>query len=279
MKTGSSIILGLVAWALMARGEGVPRVALMEFGTDDNSYQSARAAADFSGILQASLGGETNLAWVERVQLDKARQELETAAGGLEGDDMTIRRGKWVGADWMVTGLISEDDRNQRTLSVEITDLKHADTLVSGTITFPGLAAEPFQIGSNMVEEATGKLRGLLVDARQEDQESEGKVLVAPLFMANISGTFGRMTFKEPLGDEFDEILGRVAATNSRVRLIRFPKAYRSTDESEMVLGGLVDADPNAWQQTADLYVWGTYEVSPPRVPNAMRKIELTLHL
>jgi hypothetical protein len=44
----------------------VPRVAMMEFSTDDNSYRSAQAAADFTGILQANLAGETNVAWVER---------------------------------------------------------------------------------------------------------------------------------------------------------------------------------------------------------------------
>jgi len=48
-----------------------------------------------------------------------------------------------------------------------------------------------------------------------------------------------------------------------------------------MVLDGLVEADRNAWQQTADLYVWGTYAVTNRLVPGRPResRLEIDLHL
>ena len=49
----------------------------MDFCTDDNSWRSARAAANFASLLQLQLANEPGVEWVERAQLDLAKQELK----------------------------------------------------------------------------------------------------------------------------------------------------------------------------------------------------------
>lgn len=271
--------------ALAGRAQtNLQRVALMDFSTDDNSYHSTQLAADFTGLLQAGLAGEPEVEWVERAQLDKAREELEISAAELVSGGASIQRGKWVKADCMITGQFSSNDKNERTLFVEIVDLKHADTLASETIIFPEAAATPFQTGSNEVNTAISALRRLLPVARRQEQQAGDKILVAPLFLAEITGPGSRFGFLHdhvPLEQEFNAALERATATNGRVQLIRFPKAYRSIGESEMVLDGLVATDRNAWQQTADLYVWGTYAATNDVVRGGQpeERVEIILHL
>ena len=100
-----------------------PRVALMNLSTDDNSYRSAQTAADSTSLLQAQLADAPELEWVERAQLERARQELELSVMDTLGGSASMRLGKWAKADWMITGQFSLDDRNQRTLALEITNL------------------------------------------------------------------------------------------------------------------------------------------------------------
>jgi Ca2+-binding EF-hand superfamily protein len=262
--------------------QAAPRVAMMDFSVDDNSYRSAQAAADFSSLLQAKLASEPDVEWVERAQLDKARQELELSVAELINSSSSIQRGKWVKADWMVTGQFSLDDRNQRTLFIKITDLQHADVLASRTIAFPGVASR-LLVETNQAGIAADTLRQLLSEAHLRQQQMEGKFVVAPLFLADTTSFGAGFGFSDGgarLESEFNEVLERMVATNTNVQLIRFPKAYRSTDESEMVLDGLVEADRNAWQQTADLYVWGTYAVVRQTTPGKMdEKLEISLQL
>lgn len=259
----------------------VPRVALMDFSTDDNSYRSARVAADFTSILQAELAGDADVEWVERTQLDKARQELELSVAELVGGGSAIRHGKWVKADWMVIGQFSLDDKNQRILFLEITDLRHADTLASRTITFTGVASPQFKTDTNHVGIAAAALRHLLAEAQIRERQAAGKIRVAALFLANTGSDAPFPQDPLPIERVFNEALERAVATNARVQLTRFPKAYRSIGESEMVLDGLISTDHNQWQQTADIYVWGTWSIEPQRIPGRLpeRKREITLHV
>jgi hypothetical protein len=286
MNKRSLLLFSLVPMILLAclaaRAAPSPapvRVALMDFSTDDNSWRSAQAAANSTSVLQIRLASEPGVEWVERAQLDLARQELKLSEMELIGGSSPIRRGKWAKANWLVTGQFSLDDKNQRTLSLEITDLQHADVLASQTITFPVNPTESIQPGSDQVELVASALHRLLAAARQRQQETEGQIIVAPLFLVNLS-EFGFGQGEESLERGFYEALERAATTNRHLRFIRFPKAYRAMDESEMVLDGLVEADPQAWLQTADLYVWGTYAATNSRSGTTFQPmLEFTLRM
>lgn len=68
--------------------KAAPRIALLDFTADDNSWPSSLAAVDFTAALQARLSGETDVAWVEREQLKLAEGELHlTELGRMAGSD------------------------------------------------------------------------------------------------------------------------------------------------------------------------------------------------
>ena len=53
------------------------RVALMDFSTDDNSWHSAQAAANFTSLLQIQLADAPGFEWVQRAQLEMFPQYHE----------------------------------------------------------------------------------------------------------------------------------------------------------------------------------------------------------
>ena len=256
----------LVPAALAARaGESAApvRVALMDFSVDDNSYRSAQSAIDFTSLVQVQLANAAGIDWIERAQLDLARKEIGLTAMSSFNGAFNLRCGKWLKADWMITGRFSSDDRDHRTLFLEITELQHADVLASGTFEIPGDNTPQLLADPATVQFVAGKLRGLLADARGQQQRIAGQIVIAPLFFADTS----HFSFSDAasLQSGFSEALERAAATNRQVRLVHFPKAYQAIEESEMALDGLIDLKTGAWQPSADLFVWGTYAVTNMR--------------
>jgi hypothetical protein len=256
----------------------------MDFATDDNSYRSAQVASEFTILLQVQLANEAEIQWIERAQLEQARREVELSTAGLAGGGSPIQRGKWLNADWIVSGDFSLDDKSQRALSLEVIDLRHADVLANKTIAFTGAAAEQFQISSNQLNQAASTLHELLSEAAARQKLLSQRALVLPLFLADVTRFGSGLGFsaeKAVLERTFLEALERAAATNREIEMVHFPKAYRSTEESEMVLNGLVEADRNAWQHSADLYVWGTYATASRVTPGKPRHevLEIVLQL
>src|SRR6516164_6368512 len=102
-------LIGLLAWCMFVHSDAAEaqrniRVALMDLAVDDNSYGSAQAAARFSSLVQIQLGNEPGIEWVERAQLEFARKELQLSEMDLLSATADIRRGKWVKAEWLITG-------------------------------------------------------------------------------------------------------------------------------------------------------------------------------
>jgi Ca2+-binding EF-hand superfamily protein len=256
---------------------------MMDFSVDDNSYRSAQGAADFTGLVQIALGDKSGVEWVERTQIKRIREELELSTVAGLADMRSLRQGKLAKADWMITGQFSVDDRNRRTLYLEITSLQEADVLASRTITFPDALAEGASVNTYQVGLAVTNMRQLLGEAKAKSVERIGRILIAPLFFADVTGWgagFARSESFANLDQAFFDSLERGVAGKTNIQLVRFPKAYRSLDESEMVLDGLTDTSQDTWHQTADLYVWGTYVATHKfnRGQPPTETLEITVH-
>jgi hypothetical protein len=234
------------------------RVALMDLAVDDNSYGSAQAATRFSSLVQIQLGNEPGIEWVERAQLEFARKELQLSEMDLLSATADIRRGKWVKAEWLITGRFSLDDQSRRVLSLEITELSRADVLASDAITLDGMATTPMIVEGGQVPKVAAALRRLIVQARDCATRLSKSVVVAPLFFVD-TRNFGSRNDFESLKFSFYERLEQLVKTNTRFKLIHFPKAHAAMDEVEMLLDGYVATDSQSWESPADIYVWGTY--------------------
>jgi len=82
MKAVSNWLFCAVFFLAALPVEASPRVALMDFSTDDNSYRSAQRAADFTVLVQAKLSDVRTVEWVERSQLKLA--ETRSWIGSIE---------------------------------------------------------------------------------------------------------------------------------------------------------------------------------------------------
>ena len=95
-----------------------------------------------------------------------------------------------------------------------------------------------------------------LGQARKRLIEKEQQTIVAPLFFQN-NQPGGRLDFYEK------DLMAAFAKSQDlvkNVRFIQFPRASQSIEEAELVVYGLVESDPDAWENLADFYIWGSYE-------------------
>lgn len=234
------------------------RVALLDFSTDDNSYRSIQAAADFTSLVQIGLANEPQTEWVERAQIHLAKKEFALAEMKAAGGASPVQRGRMLGADWLVTGHFSSDDREQPTLSFQVIEVEHADVIASDTVVLPEVAGGNNRFGAKQVEIAATSLRRLFADARSNAAQARDQARLAFLFFVD-TGANPYARVPEGFSRELLQALERAAITNQHVRLLRFPKAYQATEESEMAVDGIIGAAQDRWRQTADLYAWGKY--------------------
>src|SRR5262245_62036669 len=134
------IAIGIVA-LLVVHGASLPaastpRVALLQFKSEDNSYLSQRAAADFSTALQGLVSGLTGVEWVERTELEKAGRESGLAALGFVQPIAAVPPGQWSKADVAVSGRFFRDEAKRIHLALEVIDLRHGELLAEEVIDF-----------------------------------------------------------------------------------------------------------------------------------------------
>ena len=232
-----------------------PRVALLDFTTDDNSYRNRKAAVDFTSALQAELSSDTAAEWVERGQLQLAEKELGLTAMGLSDGDSSVRAGKWAKADMLVMGRFGRSDKGLRTLNVEVLDLACADLLAERSLDLNVRTNQLIKEVFAELKPVAASVTDCLREAKARWERGRDQVKLAVLFLKPSATMPGFPDFETP----FLQALDAAAKTNARVRLIRLPRAQRATEEVEMALTGFVESDSEAWKKVTDVYVWGSY--------------------
>jgi hypothetical protein len=233
---------------------GETRIALMDFISEDNSYRSTLAAADFTAALQSQLAGTPGYQWVERPELSKAETELQLAGFGLISRAEALRSGRWVKADWAVFGRLSTNSLAGRTVSLEVVDLLRGEVLAEQSLTLSNQATGPFKFAAADVSAVAAVMRVSLAEASSRIDTTRGKTAVALLFLSQT----GVQTKYPELELSFRAAL--LKQTNSTgFRLVQLRRAAAAVEESELVLSGLAEADPDAWEKVAEVYLWGTY--------------------
>jgi hypothetical protein len=246
----------IIALRLTAQADATtPRIALMDFVSDDNSYRSTVAMGNLAAILQTEVSQNTNYEWVERAELEKSVNEFKLAGFGLIDRSEAIRSGRWVKADWAVFGDVSTNFNSQRNLTLEIVNLQRADVLAETNLSLSSEDNGPFQMKSEYVPQIASALRTLLAQARDIYLASARQDAVAFLFLS-----FTQSGSSEPWGDldaDFRHALLIESAKNQQFHLVQFQRAGAAMDEASLVLSGLAETDSNAWEKVANHYVWG----------------------
>lgn len=230
-----------------ASSADVHRVAIGDFSSDENVWETITALRDFASALQTELANEPNLIWLERSQLGLTQREIELSmALGRSDLPNAVRRARWSKADWLVTGHFTKKE-TARELLVEVIDLAHADILAQRRIQLPIAAADSLRAVLAHLPDAANGLRAVLRAADQRERAVDGLPIVAVLFFPD-SDVFQR---------EFEAALADPEITGGALRLLRLPRANEALGEAELVLGGFAEDPKETWRSIADVYAWG----------------------
>ncbi|MHC4476149.1 MAG: CsgG/HfaB family protein [Planctomycetota bacterium] len=249
-------------------------VAINNFTAHDNSYRSRQAAANFSQMLHVALTKRSPFKWVEREEISNALNELKMGVIGLQDSTSALQIGRWLQADLIIKGDFYRNEKQRWTLIIEVIDLPHADILVRRTITLRSVEKEFLSLRSATVERIRRQIALALKLAERRLRETKNKVLVAPLFFQN-ERPGGRLDFYEK---DLMAAFAGAGKTLENIRFIQFPRAAESIPEAELAVLGLVENEPDAWQEVADFYVWGSYrEVESSGIPFGRVTVEATV--
>jgi len=231
----------------------------MDFMCEDNSYRSTVAMANFTVALQVQMTDNSKFEWVERSELDKAENELKLKGFGLIDRSEVLRNGHWVKADWEVFGDVTTNTTGDWMISLEVVDMQHTDVLAASNFDVSPANGGPYQMKTEDVSRVAIALRSLLDQARQVYLSSSKQETVAFLFLT-----------REDLGNNIGDLetalrnsLLVVSTNTGQFHLIQLHRAGQAMDEANLVLSGLAESEPDAWEKVADYYVWGSYTFRP----------------
>jgi Ca2+-binding EF-hand superfamily protein len=254
----------VVLWAILlstattvstraAGGTNTLRIALTDFTSDENLYQSFRAATDFSQTLQAQVSPSVRCQWIERAEVQKIQNELHMSAFGLIDGGAAIRAGKWLKADVLLTGRFLREGAG-RVLFVEVVDLRRGDVLSDTTIPLQCPTNQPLRRVLTEVAGVATQVRTLLDRAMETYDRVKNLRTITVLFFENATG---RAEF-DRFARDYEKAFDAMAQTNGSWRVLRFPRATRGRDEAELALSGFVESEPGTFGHPADVYVWGS---------------------
>ena len=249
------IALGLVGALLVARASDAPRVAVMDFVLATSPGTLEPTVADLSRAMQAKLLATADYAWVERQEMDRITDE--TDLGGMSRVDplSAVRLGHLLRADLLLRGEVAPRGPGEGELVMEVVDLKRAELLATRRVTLAMTRRERLRPTAAEVEAVTATAQAALAEARRTLEQAGKLRVIAPLYFKNTSAT-DRLGYLE---DRLKKALASAAGPASGCRTLQFPRVGEAAEEASLVLSGLTDTDPDAWQHVADAYVWGTF--------------------
>jgi ankyrin repeat protein len=248
------LALGCAVMAAGLRAQEPKRVAVLDFVRAESPGSQDLTLRDFSRAVQARLFAEDSHAWVERQELERIMQEADP--GGTNGGNTStaVRLGRLLRADLLMRGEIVRKPTGAE-LAVEIIDLQRAEVLATRAVPMAMNARQKLHPTAAEVAAGAAAASEALAAAQLRLGQNAGRRVLAPLFFRN-TGTSDRLGFLEA---QLQEALVRAATPTSGLRALQFPRTDEAGGESSLVLAGLTDTDPDAWQKVADLYVWGSF--------------------
>ncbi|HEY4246148.1 MAG TPA: ankyrin repeat domain-containing protein [Lacunisphaera sp.] len=244
-----------MAFPLSAKAE---TVAMGSFAHADFERNDPATSDALVTAIQAGLETQAHWKFVERGEMERIFTEVGLSRRGLTSADSAARVGKLLKADLLLSGtfhgskgsksyVILECDELSRAESVGQTRVELNDVLAKGHLTLPSpedlqkiVAAAGRLLESSSAEVEAGRkrttLKLLFLSNRTNDSSLKG---VERLLSAGLDGAF---------------------ASSPTHRLLRLDRPENATNESELALLGLAEADSSAWMQVADYYFWGSYE-------------------
>lgn len=229
-----------------------PRIALLNFISDDMSIEEAKITSDLHRKLYAMLTANRAYRWIELPPPGDAWVE---SYANLELDQR-LRMGRASGATIIITGQFNLDDQKRwNRLDTKLIDVRTGEVL--GESSYRLLMNDKFAsalLMFNLDTLASALLADLAKGLKRMDAAGDW-MTVAPLVFENRTEHSRRL---DGIETALFESFGQVDANKPHV--LQLPWHGAPHENPRLSFSGLADANPRAATQVADVYVWGWYE-------------------
>lgn len=236
-----------------------PRVAVMDFEVDADTWVGEQTAQQLSDATRATLEADGRFDWVDRSQLDVAADELALGLGAGDASAL-VELGAWLKCDLIVTGRFVDTGRSTQRLRLEVVDLLTADRVTTRELDWPPDLRRPERLPDAQMDRLTDAASGVVAAAHERLTALRDAPVVSLLFFRNVTG-HDRLDHLQTL---LPERLEQHARATPDVRLVRIGRPGHAGDEQTLALTGLTRADPQAWARAADHYLWGHFAEAAP---------------
>jgi uncharacterized protein len=297
MKSPFRVATVVLAWLVVvtqlpAATARLPRIAVADFTTEDNSFRAEVAARDFSTALQALLADLPGVDWVERAQLAEVEKEHGLAVLGFSDPDRSLKLGKWARADLLLTGWFHDRTATNQALQLEVIDLNRAEVLAVTNLHVVLFRLDsPSQVNASLLESAD-VYRQLVRQAADLHQSRAEERVASILYFDYLGSSHSSPSpallnrsngWTRPFRKGIEQTL-----TGQGYRLVELTRAGNAHGEAFHLASGLTEDAAGSHDpmiRPADLFVWGgfkshDYDYDP--VKNAMtprRAAQLELFL
>lgn len=252
---GSITCLCLCTTGLVAQ-----KVAMGRFAHSDYERNDSIVNITILDQLLVRLAGETPYTFVERAAVDRIIAEQALTRVGFTRAESAARLGRLVGADMLLSGTFEGVSGRSSGITLEVIEPVRAEVVARvriplSSILERGRLAPLSTENLDMISRAAAPL---LTEAWGNIQQRPSQVLVK--LIALIDRT-GKPAFQR-LGERLEEALVQKVRDDVAKKILRTHRPDAATQENELRLVGLVEADDSAWNQFADHYVWGECEIS-----------------
>lgn len=241
-----------------------PRVAIMDFRIDRDTWVGAQTARQLSDLARSSLSVGDRFDWVDREQLDAALNEAAMSLG--VGDAAaSVELGSWLDCDLIVTGRFVDTGEPTQRLWLEVIDLLTADCVAGLELPWAANLREAGSLTDADLDRLLLATEELLADAHQRLSALRDKPVLSLLFVRNVTG-HDRLNHLELV---LSEQVATLAEAQGDVRLVRVTRAEAAGEEQTLALNGLTQRDPLAWARVADHYLWAFVSESQNATPDS----------
>ncbi len=245
-------------------------VALGSFAHANFERNDADTSAAFAAAVQAGLESHGQWKFVERTETNRIFDELGLSRRGFVSADTAARVGKLLKADLLLSGTVFTPKGAKAYLILETDQLARAEPIAQarvelGRVLDKGHLTLPSSEDLARIVAAAARL---LDTSTAQIAAQRGRTILKLLFLTNKTNDPSLNGLERLVAAQLE----RAAAASSTHRMLQLDRPEIATPESELALLGLVEADPNAWAQVADYYLWGSCQT-------ASGTVTLTLNL
>ncbi len=237
-----------------------PRVALMDFGIDVNSWMGDQHARKLSTQLRERLTSDPAAQWVDHAQLHAAARDISRDMAMAPGTELGAGHPAWaveIGAkldcQLIVTGQWINATGDAPQLRLTVIDLLTAGRVAE--IQQPW-SPDPERAGFTDLDALETAVRSLVKTAHTKLAQQHDAPVVSLLFFRNRTDHHQLDHVEAALPQSLEQCAGELSGP----RLVQVTRPGSHGLTQGLALVGLTRRAPQAWACAADYYLWGSYD-------------------